>query len=342
MLGAVLACIAAMLANTPSDQPRMLLAGLAVPLALLIWRPALSDLSHRLSEPDTARLVALSLESGGLQLLLRCCWLLASAGVVAVLVLDLSRLAAAHLPGFASQSLMPDWHGLAGGNTFSAIGLAVGLAGFALPRRVGRARGGDRLDVAALLFALGAGLLLAVATPPEQAADLAMATALVGANVLPALLAMIALPWLNGRLLSAGLITGCVLSLLGAASGLLDGPSAALAGVLANLLVAVMPTRPLPAHTIEMRARLHRTLAGPFQDSRVQAAWATGVVWVFLTLGPGWPLICRLAGEPWRAAAIAAASAPLLWQLLRTGRASSPCHRASRDPRSRRTLRLRR
>lgn len=337
-LCAALAVLASGMGSIPSDLPRMLLATLAIPVVIGIWRPPMRDLSRRLSEPDAARMVALVLCDDHLRVALRCCWLVARAGGVALMVLAGLQIAHALQSGDGLDLTQAASAKPAIGGPFAGLGLAVGLAALVLPQRLGSLHPAAGPEAYELVFALGAGLMLAFAPPPERAVGLALAAALIAANALPSLLALIALPWIRSGALIAGIVVGGLVTLLAAGAGALDGPTAVLTGLLANLALAGMSAGlPVPLRS-RVRSRLQLTLAGPLRTLNRPGVWMVGVLWTFLALGPGWPWLCEFAGGPWPAGLVAAASgcAGVLWLRFRSGRASPCGRRAWRGPHSRR------
>ena len=311
-------------AASPDDVPRILLPILVAPFARAIAVPPLTALSRRLAEPDTGLVIALVLDEEAIRVASKCCWHVALAGAVSLVFLGGASALNGFPPGgIAGNGAASDWTSTSGLGPLSGLGLAAGVAALALPRHFGLRQWLAGLDAADRVFVLGAGLLLALVPPLDYIAGLSTAAALMPAQILPSLLALIALPWLRGPAVLMGIAAGGAVSLVAAGSGVFDGPAAALIGLIVNLVLAVTfsGTSRLPQSAA--RARMQRTL--PPAPLNRPVVWTGGVLWAFLALGPGWPLLCDALGGPWPAGLAAAATgcSGLLWLQLRSERASS-------------------
>ncbi len=315
---AIALCVAllgliALLAASPDDVPCILLPIFAAPVARAIAVPPLGALSRRLAEPNIGRVAALVLDEAAMRVAYTCCWLIALAGAVALVLLGGASALNGFPPGgIAGKAAVSNWPSPSGLGPLSGLGIAAGIAALALPRPWLAG-----LDAADCVFVLGAGLLLALVPPLDHIAGLSTAAALMPAQILPSLLAVIALPWLRGPAVLMGVAIGGPVSLVATGSGAFDGPSAALVGLIVNLAVAVMFSGPALAPQSAARARMQSTL--PQAPLNRPIVWTGGVLWVFLALGPGWPLLRDALGGPWTAGLAAAVTAcsGLLWLRLR-------------------------
>ncbi len=321
----------ALLAASPDDVPCILLPIFAAPVARAIAVPPLGALSRRLAEPHIGRVAALVLDEAAMRVAYTCCWLIALAGAVALVLLGGASALNGFPPGgIAGKAAVSNWTSPSGLGPLSGLGIAAGVAALALPRHFGPRPWLAGLDAADCVFVLGAGLLLALVPPLDHIAGLSTAAVLMPAQILPSVLAVIALPWLRGPAVLMGVAIGGPVSLVAAGWGAFDGPSAALAGLIVNLAVAVMFSGPAHAPQSAARARMQSTLPPPQVPLNHPAVWTGGVLWVFLALGPGWPLLRDALGGPWTAGLAAAVTActGLLWLRLRSERANSFDRRA--------------
>lgn len=318
----VLLGLIALLTASRDDVPRIFLPIFAAPVARAIAVPPLKALSRRLAEPSTGRIAALVLDEAAMRVAFNCCWLVGLAGAVSLVLLG----GASALHGFPPGGIAGNaaWTGAHGLGSLSGLGLAAGIAALALPRRFGPRPWIAGLDPADLVFVLGAGMMLALVPPLDHIAGLSTAAALMPAQMLPSLLALIALPWLRGPAVLAGVAVGGPLSLAAAGSGVFDGPAAAMIGLIVNLALAVMFSRTSRSPQSAARAGMQMTLPPPQVQLNRPVVWMGGVLWVFLALGPGWPLLRDALGGPGPAglAAAVAACSGLLWLHLRSERAS--------------------
>ena len=319
----------ALLAASPDDIPRILLPVFAAPFARAVAIPPLAALSRRLAEPSIGGVAALVLDEAALRVAYTCCWLVALAGAVSLALLGgASALTGFPTGGIAGSATGANWTSPSALGALSGLGLAAGIAASALPRHFGLRPWHAGLDPADLVFVLGAGLLLALVPPFDLSAGLSTAAVLMPAQSLPSLLAIIALPWLRGPAVLMGIAIGGPVSLVAAGSGAFDGPAAAMIGLIVNLVLAVTFSGSSHSPRGAARARMQMTLPpAPFDRPLV---WMGCVVWVFLALGPGWPLLRGSAGDAWSAGALAAIAAGggLLVLRLRNVRASSGDRRA--------------
>lgn len=333
---AIALCVAllgliALLGASSDDIPRSLLPIFAAPFARAIAVPPLRALSRRLAEPSIGRVAALVLDEAAMRVAYTCCWLVALAGAVSLVLLGGATALNGFSPGgIASSASGLDWTSPSGLGPLSGLGLAAGVAALALSRHFGPLPWLAGLDPADLVFVLGAGLLLALVPPLDHIAGLSIAATLMPAQLLPSLLALIALPWLRGPAVLMGVAVGGPVSLVAAGSGTFDGPAAAMIGLSVNLVLAVTFGGTSRSPQSAARDRMQMTLPPPQVPLNRPIVWTGGVLWVFLALGPGWPLLRDALGGPWPAGLAAAVTAcsGLLWLHLKSGRASSHGRRA--------------
>lgn len=297
-----LSCI---LSAGPEDWPRVVLPLAVVPFVMAIGRPPLADLARRLAFADVGKIASAVLDELWLAFAVRWCWLAAMAGSGALLVRLGVAAADGSLPAVGPQVTAE--LGLA------ALGLACGFAGIAaMPRQIIDDSTPETTQAWPAEWALqerlavtGGALVLAFELDTGRSMALGLSTALMPAQLLATLLALVALPWLGGRALAWGIMLGSAMDLVLAGTGRVDGASATLAGVVVNFAAAVLVNLQVPAGDASSRAHLQRTLTGPLRVLNRPIVWMCCVLWAFLALGPGWLLLREHAGGP-RIAAIAA------------------------------------
>jgi hypothetical protein len=273
----------------------------AVPFVMAASGPPLATLARRLALADPAAILELTLVARGFGFAIRCLRLTTLTGALGLLLL-LGRAANGAFDGAGSPAgLMPI---TPGGETawLAAVGLICGSAGMvAMPwplSAIGRDKAsGARFDhLHEFLGLLGCVLLLGFALAPGRALALGLAMTLLPAQLLPTLLAALILPWLRGTAVLGGVLAGSAVALTLAASGLADGATAALVGLVLNAGLAVISGLVAPAADVKSRARVQRCLSGELGAGQLPWVLMLGVVWTFLVAGPGWPLLRQLTG----------------------------------------------
>ncbi|MEZ5924126.1 MAG: hypothetical protein R3D57_07050 [Hyphomicrobiaceae bacterium] len=331
----VLSAILDPVAPIPAGRAALALA--VAPFVLAATWPSLQVLARRLVTGDPAEMLGLTLASPALAVTVRLVrWgVLAGAAVLLLLLGRASLVSSQDLSiAIGAAGAMLGEGAQAQSSAFAVLGLGCAVAGMAAwPWHVPPGLAPDlgehvairrMLDVVIGTGLVGGALIVAFGLAPSLGLRIGFACLLLSAQLLPALLALLAVPWLEGRSIAEGIWLGSFSMLALVGGGMADGTSAALAGVVLNLLWSVAGSLVGHRTGVEQRARLQAGLPhGLGRLNRPEIVMAL-VAWVFLVIGPGWPVLSAAMGGEAGAmlAGWTTAAAGLAGLLVRTGRAN--------------------